>query len=323
MGAAQVERQQQIERDLSSRVVALLEPVVGDGRVRVNVSARLNPESEERTDETWDPNSTVIRSRQLTADAGTLAAASGQAGARANQPPPAGADGKPATAPPAAPAVASLAPGARGSEVTNFEISRSTSHRVRPSGALTRLSVAVMLDNDTAVVNGPNGAVQRESKPRSPEEIQKIHGLVAAAVGLDTARGDQLTVENIPFDEAPIVPDVAPGFWTRVRPHVETFVAPAVVLTLALLAFIFVIRPLVARVADVRQTVSAALPAAVPRTIQDIEGDIEAQLDAAAAASAGDHRKMPVLTRRLSALAQKEPEHAARLLRMWMSEEGR
>jgi flagellar M-ring protein FliF len=41
-GAAQFERQQQVERDMATRVIALLEPAVGAGRVRVNVSAQLN-----------------------------------------------------------------------------------------------------------------------------------------------------------------------------------------------------------------------------------------------------------------------------------------
>ena len=58
-----MERQQRLERDLTSKVVALLEPVVGTEGVRVNVSARLDPNSEESTEEKWDPNAQVIRSR--------------------------------------------------------------------------------------------------------------------------------------------------------------------------------------------------------------------------------------------------------------------
>ena len=83
----QFDRQQQIERDLSSRVVALLEPVVGTGRVRVNVSAILKADTVEETEERFDPNG-VVRSRQTSFDAATQAAINGGvAGARANQPP--------------------------------------------------------------------------------------------------------------------------------------------------------------------------------------------------------------------------------------------
>ena len=64
----------------------------------------------------------------------------------------------------------------------------------------------------------------------------------------------------------------------------------------------------------------ASLPQQLPRTVQDLEGEIEAQLDAAVAEKAGT-RKLPVLSRRLSTLSAKEPEHAARLQRMWMGED--
>src|SRR5690606_22208645 len=87
LNASQLDRQQQIERDLMTKVVSLLEPVVGPGRVRVNVSAYLKADSVQETAEIWDPN-TVVRSRQTTTETGVAPlAAGGVAGARANQPP--------------------------------------------------------------------------------------------------------------------------------------------------------------------------------------------------------------------------------------------
>ncbi|MDH4062959.1 MAG: flagellar basal-body MS-ring/collar protein FliF, partial [Acidobacteriota bacterium] len=83
---ASLERQQRVERDMASRVVALLEPVVGPGHVRVNVSAKLDAQSQEETEERWDPT-TVVRSRQLSSDTSTGTLAGGVAGARANAPP--------------------------------------------------------------------------------------------------------------------------------------------------------------------------------------------------------------------------------------------
>src|SRR5262245_44054662 len=56
-------RQQGIEHELSTRVVDLLAPIVGAGRVRVNVSAKLNASTQEETEERWDPTP-VIRSQQ-------------------------------------------------------------------------------------------------------------------------------------------------------------------------------------------------------------------------------------------------------------------
>ena len=52
------------------------------------------------------------------------------------------------------------------------------------------------------------------------------------------------------------------------------------------------------------------------RTVAELESEIDAQLGAAG----GDARRLPVLTRRVAGLAQKEPATTAKLLRSWMAE---
>jgi flagellar M-ring protein FliF len=42
---------------------------------------------------------------------------------------------------------------------------------------------------------------ERTYIPRTPEEMQKLGALVRAAIGFDRDRGDQLSVENIAFDD--------------------------------------------------------------------------------------------------------------------------
>jgi flagellar biosynthesis/type III secretory pathway M-ring protein FliF/YscJ len=90
------------------------------------------------------------------------------------------------------------------------------------------------------------------------------------------------------------------------------------------LAFAFVGRPLVRRAlpaASGTRVDATVLPShQLPRTIEELEGEIETQLDLQAAARQSD-RKMPVLTKRVAALAQKEPEGAARLIRSWLIED--
>ena len=58
-----MERQQKIERELVTKVVSQLEPVVGVGHVRVNVSAAVSSDSAEETEEVWD-QTPVVRSRR-------------------------------------------------------------------------------------------------------------------------------------------------------------------------------------------------------------------------------------------------------------------
>jgi flagellar M-ring protein FliF len=319
LGAAQAERQRTMEREMGDRLVSLLEPVVGADRVRVNVAVRLSAASEEQTEEKWDPAATVVRSRQMTADGTPSSTVGAIAGARANLPGTAGPDGVPPTPPPA-PVLTSAG---RSSETTNYEISRTTRHTVKPGGDVARLSVAVILDDELVVKKDDKGNVTRSTRSRKPEELQKIHGLVAAAVGFDTGRGDQLTVENIAFEGAPQEEPPPPTFIERYGPAAGEGAKVVGVLVLVALVILVVIRPIVqAALGGARPAAMAGTPgvAALPRTVQDIEGEIEAQLTAAAEQKRLETVKMPVLTKKANAIVQNEPEAAARLLRSWLAE---
>jgi flagellar M-ring protein FliF len=338
----QVERQQRVERDMTQRVVSLLEPVVGEDRVRANVSVRLNAESQEETEERWDPT-TVMRSRQTSSEnAGGLPTmfAGGVAGARSNlptppvsapppagTPPSAGAPSSPATAAPlsaAATVAARPAPGvagaaaARSAETTNFEVGKTVRHTVRPRGDIARISVAVLIDNEQIAKPGQPGTTTRRA--RTPADLQKIQGIVAAAVGLDPSRGDQLTVENIPFDNGAELPVPIAGTWERYGPQLMDAARIAAVVLLGLAALLVVIRPAIRRTLAALPAVVPVpqLPAHLPRTVDDLQGELAAQLEEAESNSV-ESRKL--LSKRVSTLAQKEPENAARLIRSWLSEE--
>jgi flagellar M-ring protein FliF len=326
LSGAQMERQARLEKDMSTRVVSLLEPVVGQDRVRVNVSARLSSNTEEQTEERFDP-ATVIRSRQVTMDGTTNGAAQGLAGARGNLPGPAPPTpaGTPSNATPPPAAASALSSAQRSAEIVNYEVSKTVKHTIHPRGDIARLSVAVILDDDHIVAKDASGKMAQTVKPRNPAELQKIQQIVAAAVGLDTTRGDQLTVENIAFDEAPV--DLPESTWMdKVGPGVRDLGKIVAVVAICAFAFLFVLRPMVRRVVSVTSgTATAQLPASklpsqLPRTIQEVESEIETQLDAAAAERLAD-RRMPVLQRRVVTMAQAEPQNAARLVRSWLGEE--
>jgi flagellar M-ring protein FliF len=307
-GAVGMERQQRIERELSARVINLLEPIVGSGRVRVNVTAKLNSDTNEETEEKWDPTP-VVRSQQTVTQTAN--------GAADPSKPEAAAAASLATVPTGA---------AHTAETTNYEVSKLTRHSLQPRGDVTKLSVAVLLDDDRPAASGdlqPPAA----AKPRGAEEIQKIHGLVAAAVGLDADRGDQLTVENIAFEEAPVETVAAPGVWQKYSPQVMEAVRVLGIVALGVLALFGVIRPIVkgSLAAGVPGTAMAKSgPVAVAkagvggaRTVQDLEAEMDAQL------SVAGPQRMPVLTKRVAALTQREPENAAHLLRTWLAEDER
>ena len=321
LGAVEMERQQRFERETAARVVALLEPVVGVDRVRVNVAARLNPTSEDQVEERWDPEA-VVRSRQVSLDgAASSAAQMGVAGARANVPGPvppgSNTPETTSTAQPVTPA--RVAPTGRSQEITNYEVSKVVRHTVRPRGDIARLSVAVIVDDDHVAKQEQDGTVSASVKARSPEQMQKIQALVSAAVGLDASRGDQLTVENISFDEVVTEEGPAPSMLQQAAPALKEVGRVAAVLALGVIAILFIGRPLMNRgLAVAGATAGGRLPQQLPRTIQELEGELEAQLNASGALQ---DRRVPVLTKRLAGMTQQEPENAARLLRSWLVED--
>jgi flagellar M-ring protein FliF len=296
-------------------VVALLEPVVGAERVRVNVALKLNPRTSEETEERYDPN-TVVRSVQRTSDITNTAGAIGAvAGARSNLPP------QP-TDPPTPTATVPGAGSSRTAETTNYEVSKTTRRVLQPPGDVARLSVAVILDDDHVAKKESDGAVTTARVPRKPEELQKIQALVAAAVGLDPTRGDQLTVENVSFDEPPVEDDVPPSILVRYAPQINEVGRLVTVLLLGVVGFLFVVRPLLKTAGLTLASRSATDLVEVngPRTVADLEREIEAQIDAQIAEKAGENRRLPVLARRVGTMTQKEPEQVAKLLRGWMRE---
>ncbi len=339
------ERRAEIESDLTRRVVSLLEPVVGLGRVRANVAIALESEAEEATAEVWDPTTSVVRSRHLNEAVGDAPGAppQGVAGSRTNLPPPSGepsgdlnADAEPAEGDllaleddgadaatqldaesqeptdaeaPAPVQFASVQSSpTRRTETTNYEISKSTTRTVRPAGDIARLSVAVILDDQLVSEVGEDGETTFSDQPREAADIEKIRGLVAAAVGLDPARGDLLTVENVAFEETVEAEFIEPPIWERYMPQILEGVRISGVLALALVAFLFGIRPLTRKVSELRATASGG------GQLAGQLGDIEAL---------GAKGKVEALSTHAGTLSTQEPETAARLVRAWLTEEKR
>ncbi len=136
----------------------------------------------------------------------------------------------------------------RTSKNVNQEISKVTTKTILPPGEIERLTVAVVVD-DRRVVKDENGTATVTRTPRTADELKKIQDTVATAVGLDTMRGDQITVQNMTFQDEPSGTEVeAPGMLVRYQPQIEEGARVGGLLLVALLAFLFMVRPLMAKV---------------------------------------------------------------------------
>ncbi|WP_222908878.1 flagellar basal-body MS-ring/collar protein FliF [Pseudomonas sp. DNDY-54] len=247
MAGKQFDYSRRMESLYTQRVHNILQPVVGSGRYKAEVSADVDFSAVESTSETFNPDQPALRSEQSVSEQRQSSLGpQGVPGALSNQPP------GPAAAPEnaiagQAGAAGAIAPGqplldANGQQVMdpatgqpmlapypadkreqatrNYELDRSISYTKQQQGRLRRLSVAVVLDDQMTVA--ADGTTTRV--PRTAEELARFTRLVQDAVGFDASRGDSVSVINAPFaadslDETFIdVPFYSqPWFWDIVK----------------------------------------------------------------------------------------------------------
>jgi flagellar M-ring protein FliF len=240
-GANSVEYQRAVERATEERIESLLATVVGPGRVIARVAAAVDFARTERTEETYDPDRTVVRETRSTREAS--------------------ADAKDADA--AKPRVGPDAAGRleRRDETQTYEVSKTTSRTVEPVGAVKRLSVAVLIDGTYRDDNG-----RRVFVARSDDELARLRTLAASAAGITEERGDRLEVTSVPFQASATEPASA-----RLDPSGERLTSIAgrllaVALVVAVLALL--VRPLVQAVA--RNVGTAQVAAAREGTVAEL-----------------------------------------------------
>lgn len=184
---ATLEYQQKIEKELSNKIGATLEPLLGADKFRAAVSVECDLTSGEQSEETFDPTKSVMATSQKTEDRQSTASAGGLAGTASNLPRP------PEKA--AAPADGF----AHRTEQITYQTSRTTRHTKLPQGAVKHVSVAVLLDQAIRW-EGSGAKARKVLVAPSPETVKTIHDLVAAAIGFSPQRGDLLTIESLPFE---------------------------------------------------------------------------------------------------------------------------
>jgi flagellar M-ring protein FliF len=208
----QLEYARQVEDGYAQRIESLLAPIVGAGRVKAEVSAQFDMSATEEAREQYRPESQVVRSEQLAEERsrGAGAGPGGVPGALSNQPPeravalaPGAQPARSGVAgPDAATATADGASDASSSRQStrNYEIDRTLAYTRQPAGRLTRLSVAVLIDNVRLV--GKDG--KATEAPLDKDQLDRVTALVKDAVGFDAQRGDSVNILNVPWRGLPV-----------------------------------------------------------------------------------------------------------------------
>jgi flagellar M-ring protein FliF len=312
------------EDRMRQRIESIVASVVGEGHVRVQVTAQIAYNHSSETSELFDPDSKVVRSTQ-TVEQNASDTAPNNSGAVSvstalpnQQATPAGSD-------------AQKSESGRTEETTNYEISKTVKTSTVDGGDVKRMSVAVVVDGNTVV----DGAGHASYTPRTREEMAQIENLVKSAIGFDKSRGDQVQVTNMAFakiDGGQGTPAPQPflgldgSYWFKI-------IEAAILSLTALLIGLFVLRPLIARMfgplsfslATSGPVVAGQLPAPAAASGETahldangqplaIAGPVDAKIDIARI----DGQVRESAIRKVGEVVQSHPEEALAILRTWL-----
>lgn len=291
---ANFQHKMRVEKGLQNKIERMLEQALGSGKVIAHVTADLDFERIERTEEIFDPDSQVARSEQAVTET-TVGAV-----------PPGGVPGIP-TLTPAGEGGPVGQPASRNKENTtfNYEINKVIQQVSKPTGEIKNLSVAVLIDGTIA-------GEPPQYKARSREEMDKFTKIVQSAVGYNPKRGDKIQVENVQFDRS---------FTAKQREEMDKaeqfefwfeFTKYALLAVFILLFFARIIRPLVNWMTTTVEVVPEGPPQISAAELEAAEGDKEPTKDAAAEAAE--------IRQSVNEFVQADPKFSANIIRKWMRE---
>ncbi len=298
LSSSNYQHKRKVEKELEKNILVMLEDALGAGKVIARVTADLDFEKIDRTEEIYDPDSQVARS-QNTATESVVGAVppGGVAGVQAQLPAgqsQGGASGQPANR-------------NKSNETINYEINKVIRHVSKAMGIINKLSVAVMID-------GTMAGDPPEYQPRPQEEMDKYLEIVQSAVGYDPDRGDQIKVENIQFDRSEMIErqkeldqakQIDLGF------QVAKYILG---LIFVIMFFTRVIRPIINLMTTSVEVVPEAQGALTSAELEAIEDEKKRLGDMGA--EAAEIRKS------VGEFVEKDPKYTAGIVRKWMREKG-
>lgn len=225
-------RQEQ-ELKMAQNVQNLLEKTIGTGKVRAQVNIDMDFDQVVTNEEIYDPDGQVVRSQATMNDDSASTDQNGTVTVAQNIP-----NGDMANQ-----SSGTYTKNSKTEETINYEISKTVRNKVKNTGTIRRLTVAVMVDG--FYTKDDDG--KYVYRPRTDEEMKKLADLIKSAVGFDGDRGDVVEVENMKFVSFEPEPEPVPvplimGFTKDELMRVAEGVGVAIV---AILVILLVIRPLI------------------------------------------------------------------------------
>jgi len=297
--------QLQVEQRLQDSLITQLEKVTGKDRVEVRVSAKMNFDTTEMTEDLVDPDLSAVLSEESVNEK--------QTGSRSI---PVGVPGVTSNSPEVragASEIANVSDSDKRTKRTNYVNSKRHVVKTKASGELLRLSVAVLLDGKYEYVRDESGEVMGEPvyAPWTPEELKVIEDITKQSVGFDGTRGDTITVQNIRFTK-PLVEQekLKQEKAQATRKFIIDLIRYVLVGLIIILLVFMVIRPMVMKLSAKPEDLDLLM--GLPTTIGELEGE---ELEIPTEKETGIPPRDKIIE-----IARQDPLKTAAMVRTWLKE---
>lgn len=229
-----------IEKKLKKAVEDLVGKYVGVGKVQANVTAEIDFDKIVINQEEYIPDSQVIRSERNSSEKSNDTEMDKNVSVGTNIPNFL-----------QNPQPNNIKQYDKEDGIVNYEVSKKITNKVIQWGAITQLSIAVLVDG----VYDKDKTTERAVyvRDRTVEELAKIKQLVSAAIGADDSRGDRVEVMNLQFAQEEFFSDNISNF-----PQYDnaTIAQIVIILLILIVAGIIFMKPKLIKVLNKAQPMS-------------------------------------------------------------------
>ena len=150
--------------------------------------------------------------------------------------------------------------GVRSSQTTrNYEIDRTIQYEKKPTGIITRMSVAVVINEEAFGIKASGEDGEEACVTAYTIDTSRIQNLVASAVGFDQARGDSVAVLVSTFRAEELIEN--PMKWYE-NPMIFGFAKMGLIAFSFAVVVVFVVQPLIKSF--------AGPPPPLPASVEDL-----------------------------------------------------
>jgi len=208
--------------------------------------------------------------------------------------------------------------------VQNEEINRKITQEER-SPQIDRLTVSVNIDgtwkwkyNEKGEpVTQPDGSIEREYTPVPQEQLRAATALVQNAIGYNSARGDSVSVQNIPFDRTKEFSEEDAAYFAKKQMQMTVII---ILSGLTLLLIAFIIFRVIAREMERRRRLAEEERARREQALRE-SAMMEAEQEGMEVSISMEERARMELMESVVNLTKEHPEDCAQLIRTWLLEE--